>query len=170
MSKNLYLIFWQKSYFNIYTKRITFPFLQICICLLFILLVRFDNNFFFYNLFFLKLSNLISTKQFTNEKMAKKSKHSLPILYHASIVFFPRWIFLLFNKSLKFWITNWWNTRQSETFLNDIQEKSILEQFIKVDELFLVDEMIKEYLKTHLQKFRVEIHKETIQLIKMHNK
>ncbi|KAJ6997738.1 envelope membrane protein [Populus alba x Populus x berolinensis] len=29
--------------------------------------------------------------------------------------------------------------------------------------------MIKEYPETHLQKFRIGIHKETIQLIKMHN-
>ena len=31
-----------------------------------------------------------------------------------------------------------------------------------------MDEMIKEYSKTHLQKLRVGIQKETIQLIKMH--
>ena len=100
--------------------------------------------------------------------MAKK-KAFTPLLYLASIVFLPWWISLSFNKSLKSWITNWWNTRQSETFLNDIQEKSILEQFIEVEELFLLDEMIKEYPETHLQKLRIGIHKETIQLIKMHN-
>ena len=32
-----------------------------------------------------------------------------------------------------------------------------------------MDEMIKEYPETHLQKPRIEIYKETIQLIKMHN-
>ncbi|KAA3468987.1 envelope membrane protein [Gossypium australe] len=58
---------------------------------------------------------------------------------------------------------------QSETFLNDIQEKSILEQFIEVEELFLLDEMIKEYPETHLQKLLIGIQKETIQLIKLHN-
>ncbi|TYH32208.1 hypothetical protein ES288_A01G234100v1 [Gossypium darwinii] len=85
--------------------------------------------------------------------MAKK-KAFTPLLYLASIVFLPWWISLSFNKSLKSWITNWWDTRQSETFLNDIQEKSILEQFIEVEELFLLDEMIKEYPETHLQKLR----------------
>nr|YP_009573918.1 chloroplast envelope membrane protein [Firmiana simplex]YP_010310640.1 chloroplast envelope membrane protein [Firmiana calcarea]YP_010465655.1 chloroplast envelope membrane protein [Firmiana hainanensis]YP_010959705.1 envelope membrane carbon uptake protein [Firmiana daweishanensis]QWW90283.1 hypothetical protein [Firmiana danxiaensis]QBM31112.1 chloroplast envelope membrane protein [Firmiana simplex]UDY71748.1 chloroplast envelope membrane protein [Firmiana simplex]UMY76174.1 chloroplast len=100
--------------------------------------------------------------------MAKK-KAFTPLLCLASIVFLPWWISLSFNKSLKSWITNWWNTRQSETFLNDIQEKSILEQFIEVEELFLLDEMIQEYPETHLQKLRIGIHKETIQLIKMHN-
>nr|QYC35502.1 envelope membrane protein [Aristotelia chilensis]UDH57093.1 chloroplast envelope membrane protein [Aristotelia chilensis] len=100
--------------------------------------------------------------------MAKK-KAFIPLLYLASIVFLPWWISLSFNKSLESWVTNWWNTKQSETFLNDIQEKSILEKFIELEELFLLDEMIKEYSETHLQKLPIGIHKETIQLIKMHN-
>nr|YP_008575805.1 envelope membrane protein [Eucalyptus regnans]AGC57044.1 envelope membrane protein [Eucalyptus regnans] len=98
-----------------------------------------------------------------------KKKAFLPLLYLTSIVFLPWWISLSFNKSLAFWITNWWNTRQSETFLTDIQEKSILEKFIELEELLLLDEMIKEYPETHLQTLRIGIHKETIQLIKMHN-
>nr|YP_009872623.1 chloroplast envelope membrane protein [Dipentodon sinicus]QKT26864.1 chloroplast envelope membrane protein [Dipentodon sinicus] len=98
-----------------------------------------------------------------------KKKKLIPLLYLASIVFFPWWISLSFNKSLKSWVTNWWNTRQSETFLNDIQEKSILEKFIELEELFLLDEMIKEYPETHLQKLHIGIHKETIQLIKMYD-
>ncbi|KAG8472914.1 hypothetical protein CXB51_034800 [Gossypium anomalum] len=96
--------------------------------------------------------------------MAKK-KAFTPLLYLAYIVFLPWWISLSFNKSLKSWITNWWDTRQSETFLNDIQEKSILEQFIEVEELFLLDEMIKEYPETHLQKLRIGIQKETHTLV-----
>nr|YP_010216592.1 envelope membrane protein [Stachyurus chinensis]YP_010216676.1 envelope membrane protein [Stachyurus retusus]YP_010216760.1 envelope membrane protein [Stachyurus yunnanensis]YP_010571585.1 envelope membrane protein [Stachyurus himalaicus]UBS93672.1 envelope membrane protein [Stachyurus chinensis]UBS93756.1 envelope membrane protein [Stachyurus chinensis]UBS93840.1 envelope membrane protein [Stachyurus retusus]UBS93924.1 envelope membrane protein [Stachyurus yunnanensis]UZH32845.1 envelop len=102
------------------------------------------------------------------KKMAKK-KAFIPLLYLASIVFLPWWISLSFNKSLESWVTNLWNTRQSETFLNDIQEKRILEKFIELEELFLLDEMIKEYPQTHLQKLRIGIQKETIQLIKMHN-
>nr|YP_010503844.1 chloroplast envelope membrane protein [Chrysosplenium serreanum]UXE32393.1 chloroplast envelope membrane protein [Chrysosplenium serreanum] len=66
-------------------------------------------------------------------------------------------------------VTNWWNTRQSKMFLNDIQENNILEKFIELEELFLLNEMIKEYPETHLQKLSLEIHNETIQLIKMHN-
>nr|YP_010226432.1 envelope membrane protein [Eucalyptus fasciculosa]UDD82188.1 envelope membrane protein [Eucalyptus fasciculosa] len=98
-----------------------------------------------------------------------KKKAFLPLLYLTSIVFLPWWISLSFKKSLEFWITNRWNTRQSETFLTDIQEKSILEKFIELEELLLLDEMIKEYPETHLQTLRIGIHKETIQLIKMHN-
>nr|YP_009678642.1 envelope membrane protein [Parnassia trinervis]YP_010272947.1 envelope membrane protein [Parnassia viridiflora]YP_010456300.1 envelope membrane protein [Parnassia filchneri]QDI95286.1 envelope membrane protein [Parnassia trinervis]QXT43479.1 envelope membrane protein [Parnassia trinervis]UJJ83435.1 envelope membrane protein [Parnassia viridiflora]UUA65698.1 envelope membrane protein [Parnassia trinervis]UUA65788.1 envelope membrane protein [Parnassia trinervis] len=98
--------------------------------------------------------------------MEKKKAFTL-LLYLASIVFFPWWVSFSFQKSLESWVTNWWNTREFETFLNDLQEKTILEKFIELDELFLLEEMIKEYPETHLQK--LGIHKETIQLIKMHN-
>ncbi|KAL8214091.1 hypothetical protein R6Q57_003540, partial [Mikania cordata] len=54
--------------------------------------------------------------------MAKK-KAFTPLLYLASIVFFPWWISLL-------------------TFLNDIEEKSILEKFIELEELLFLEEMI----------------------------
>jgi hypothetical protein len=98
-----------------------------------------------------------------------KKKAFTPLLYLASIVFLPWWISLSFNKCLKSWVINWWNTSQSETFLNDIQEKDILEKFIELEELVLLDEMIKEYSETHLQKIGIGIHKETIQLIKIYN-
>nr|WOK78806.1 envelope membrane protein [Hydrangea platyarguta] len=100
--------------------------------------------------------------------MAKK-KAFTPLLYLASIVFLPWCISLSFNKSLESWVTNWWNTRQSETFLTDMQEKSILEKFIELEELLLLEEMINEYSEIHLQKLRIGIYKETIQLIKIHN-
>nr|YP_001294364.1 envelope membrane protein [Dioscorea elephantipes]A6MML9.1 RecName: Full=Potassium/proton antiporter CemA; AltName: Full=Chloroplast envelope membrane protein A; Short=CemA [Dioscorea elephantipes]ABR01442.1 chloroplast envelope membrane protein [Dioscorea elephantipes] len=99
----------------------------------------------------------------------KKKKALISIPYLVSIVFLPWWVSLSFNKSLEPWITNWWNSEQSETFLNDIQEKNVLERFIELEELFLLDEMIKENPETHIQKFRIEIHKQTIQLIKTHN-
>nr|UUA70323.1 envelope membrane protein [Parnassia chinensis] len=98
--------------------------------------------------------------------MEKKKAFTL-LLYLASIVFLPWWVSFSFQKNLESWVTNWWNTREFDTFLNDLQEKTILEKFIELDELFLLEEMIKEYPETHLQK--LGIHKETIQLIKMHN-
>nr|UYP38846.1 chloroplast envelope membrane protein [Narthecium californicum] len=100
----------------------------------------------------------------------KKKKASTFLPYLASIVFLPWWVSFSLNKSLEPWVTNWWNTSQSETFLNDIQEKNnVLERFIELEELFLLDEMIKESPETHIQKLRIGIHKETIQLVKTHN-
>nr|YP_010118289.1 chloroplast envelope membrane protein [Pilea peploides]QQY85909.1 chloroplast envelope membrane protein [Pilea peploides] len=102
--------------------------------------------------------------------MAKK-KAFISRLYLASLVFLPWWISLSFpfNKSLKSWVNNWWNTRPSEIFLNDIEEKGILKKFIELEELSLFDEMLKEYPEGSLQKLHAVVYKETIQLIKMHN-
>ncbi|KAK9660003.1 hypothetical protein RND81_O281600 [Saponaria officinalis] len=99
----------------------------------------------------------------------EKKKTFIAFLYLVSIVFLPWWIALSCQKSLEFWVTNWWNTKQSETFFNDIQEKSFIEKFIEFEELHLLDEMVKEYPETHLQKLCMGIHNETIQLIKMYN-
>nr|YP_009514260.1 envelope membrane protein [Helixanthera parasitica]AXB38567.1 envelope membrane protein [Helixanthera parasitica]QQY86311.1 envelope membrane protein [Helixanthera parasitica] len=98
-----------------------------------------------------------------------KNKVFIHILSLISLVFFPWWISLSFNKSMESWSINWWNKRQSETFLNDIQETSILEKFIELERLLLLDEMINESSETHIQKLNIGIHKETVQLIKMYN-
>nr|AWI73537.1 envelope membrane protein [Tonduzia stenophylla] len=97
--------------------------------------------------------------------MAKK-KAFTPLV---SIVFLPWWLSLSFKKSLESWVTNWWNAGQSEIFLNDIQERGILEKFIELEELLVLDEMIEEYSETRLHKLRIGVQKETIQLIKIHN-
>jgi len=100
--------------------------------------------------------------------MAKK-KAFTPLFYLASIVFLPWWISFSVNKCLESWVTNWWNTGQSEIFLNNIQEKSLLEKFIELEELLFLDEMIKEYSETHLEEFGIGIHNETMQLAKIQN-
>nr|QIS91210.1 envelope membrane protein [Bertiera longithyrsa] len=98
-----------------------------------------------------------------------KKKAFTPLLYLVSIVFLPWWLSLSFNKSLESWVNNWWNAGQSEIFLNDIQEKSILEKFIELEELLVLDELIEEYSEIHLQKLRIGIQKEAIQLINIYN-
>ena len=103
--------------------------------------------------------------------MTKKNA-SITLRYLSSIVFLvflPWWISLSFNKSLESWVNNWWNTRPSEIFLNDIQEKNILKKFIELEELSLFDEILKEYPERRLQKLHIGVYNETIQLIKMHN-
>nr|QXO03869.1 envelope membrane carbon uptake protein [Goodyera nankoensis] len=97
----------------------------------------------------------------------KKALASLP--YLVSIFFLPWWVSLSFNKCIETWVLNWWNTGQSKIILNDIQEKNVIEKFLELEELFLLDEMIKEYSETHMQRLRIGMHKETIQLVKRHN-
>jgi hypothetical protein len=98
-----------------------------------------------------------------------KKKTFIPLFYLVFLVFLPWWVFLSFNKKIESWVTNWWNLEKSEIFLNDIQEKSIVEKFIELEELLFLEEMIKEYSEIHLQKLHIGIHMETIQLIKIHN-
>nr|YP_010734418.1 envelope membrane carbon uptake protein [Euphorbia makinoi]WEH01192.1 envelope membrane carbon uptake protein [Euphorbia makinoi] len=98
-----------------------------------------------------------------------EKKTFIPLLYLIYIVFFPWWISFLFKKSFESWVINWCNTSKSEIFLNDIQENFFLEKFIELEELTRLDEIIKEYPEIHLQKFPIEIQKQTIQLIKIHN-
>ena len=101
-------------------------------------------------------------------KMQKKKAFN-PLLYLTSIVFLSWSISFSFKKSMESLVIHWWNAEQSEVFLNDIQEKSALEKFIELEELLFLDEMIKESPDIHIQKLRIGIHKETIQLVKMYN-
>nr|YP_009109289.1 chloroplast envelope membrane protein [Corallorhiza odontorhiza]AIW51758.1 chloroplast envelope membrane protein [Corallorhiza odontorhiza] len=101
--------------------------------------------------------------------MEKKNKALASLPYLVSILFLPWWVSFSFNKCLETWVLNWWNTRQSEILLNDIQEKNVLEKFMELEELYFLDEMIKEYSETHMQRFRIGMHKETIQLFQRQN-
>nr|YP_010692243.1 chloroplast envelope membrane protein [Utricularia adpressa]UWM94327.1 chloroplast envelope membrane protein [Utricularia adpressa] len=98
-----------------------------------------------------------------------KTKAFTTLFYLASIVFLPWWLSLSFTKSMESWVTNWSNTGKSEIFFNAIQEKFFLEKFRELEEILFLDQMIKEYSETPLKKFSIEIHKETIQLIKIYN-
>ena len=96
-----------------------------------------------------------------------KKKHFPSIFYIYSLL--PWCISFTFKKSLESWFINWWNSTQSEIFLNDIKEKSILNKFIELEELFFIDDMLKECPKTYIQNLCTKIYKETIQLIKTQN-
>nr|YP_009558952.1 chloroplast envelope membrane protein [Calypso bulbosa var. occidentalis]QBA90979.1 chloroplast envelope membrane protein [Calypso bulbosa var. occidentalis] len=99
----------------------------------------------------------------------KKKKVLASLPYLVSILFLPWWVSLSFKKCLETWVLNWWNTRQSEILLNDIQEKDVLEKFMELEELFLLDEVIKEYSEIHMQRLHIGMHKETIQLVQKQN-
>nr|YP_009679101.1 chloroplast envelope membrane protein [Teucrium mascatense]QDF64457.1 chloroplast envelope membrane protein [Teucrium mascatense] len=93
---------------------------------------------------------------------------------HSSFVF---WIYsistlvdfsLIYYKYgiLGYYLVEYWAIRN---FFVCYSRKSILEKFIELEEILFLEEIIKEYSETHLQKLPIEIHKETIQLIKIHN-
>ena len=92
-----------------------------------------------------------------------KKKAFTPLLYLASLVFFcPGGSLYHLIKVWNLGLLIGGNTKQFETFLNAIQEKIILEKLVELEELFFLDEMIKECPETHLQTLRMGIHKETI--------
>nr|YP_010361675.1 envelope membrane carbon uptake protein [Triadenum breviflorum]UNQ87236.1 envelope membrane carbon uptake protein [Triadenum breviflorum] len=99
----------------------------------------------------------------------KNKKAFIFVLYLTSLVLLPSCISFLVHKSVEFWVIHFENTSQSEIVFNTIQEKSMIEKFIELKELFLLDEMIKEYPEPRRQKFIITMHKETLQLIKMYN-
>nr|YP_010954391.1 envelope membrane protein [Terniopsis heterostaminata]WMV01941.1 envelope membrane protein [Terniopsis heterostaminata] len=99
----------------------------------------------------------------------KKKKAFISILYLTSIIVLPWCISFVFNKTVEPWVFNSLNTSQSELFVNTIQETRIIEKFIELKDLFLLDEMLKEYPETHLQNFVIPLQRETIQLIQMYN-
>nr|YP_009994312.1 chloroplast envelope membrane protein [Cuscuta nitida]QNP08432.1 chloroplast envelope membrane protein [Cuscuta nitida] len=98
-----------------------------------------------------------------------KKKAFTPVFYLSFLLFLPWWIDFSFNKCLRYWPTHWWNTRQSEMFLTTIQEKSLLEKFLELEEFLFLDEIIKKEFETYPQEFHIEIQKEAIQLIKIQN-
>nr|YP_009994505.1 chloroplast envelope membrane protein [Cuscuta pedicellata]QNP08626.1 chloroplast envelope membrane protein [Cuscuta pedicellata] len=96
-----------------------------------------------------------------------KNKVFTPLFYLAFIVFLPWGIYFLLNKCMGSWTTNWWTTRESEILSTNINENSLLEKFIQFEEFLLLDEIIKKDTETYPQEFRIGIHKEAIQLIKI---
>ncbi|CAA7396020.1 unnamed protein product [Spirodela intermedia] len=62
-----------------------------------------------------------------------------------------------------------WQVMSLSEMVSELTKKNVLEKFIELEELFLLNEMIKEHPETHLQNLRIGIHKETVQLVKIHN-
>nr|YP_009673670.1 chloroplast envelope membrane protein [Cuscuta carnosa]QDF46386.1 chloroplast envelope membrane protein [Cuscuta carnosa] len=98
-----------------------------------------------------------------------QKKTLTPLLYLSFLVFLPWWIYLALNQCMGSWLTYWWNTRQSELFLNMIQENSILEKFVEFEDFIFVDEVIKKNFPTDPQNFNKQIFEEAIQFIKIQN-
>nr|YP_009531751.1 chloroplast enveloppe membrane protein [Leiosporoceros dussii]AXZ70876.1 chloroplast enveloppe membrane protein [Leiosporoceros dussii] len=90
------------------------------------------------------------------------------IQYMGCLIFFP-WIISFYLKEwlLKPWIHFWWDAHQYQIFLNSFQEERVLEGLQEVEELLWLDKLVSNLPKTQSQD--LEIHKETIQLIKLYN-
>nr|YP_009673834.1 chloroplast envelope membrane protein [Cuscuta bonafortunae]QDF46556.1 chloroplast envelope membrane protein [Cuscuta bonafortunae] len=98
-----------------------------------------------------------------------QKKTLTPILYLSFLVFLPWWIYLALNQCMGSWLTDWWNTKQSELFLNHIQENIILEKFVELEDFLFLDEVIKKKFPADPQTFQKKMYEEAIQLIKIQN-
>lgn len=105
-----------------------------------------------------------------HELKVAKYKVSASLQYLAFLVFLPWGISISFQEGLGPWVTNWWNTGQSKIFFSYLQEENALERFGEIEELFLLERMVEDSSETHSQDLRIEIHRKTIQLVKMYNK
>lgn len=104
-----------------------------------------------------------------HELEVSEYKASASLRYLACLVVLPWVIPISLRKGLEPWVTNWWNTVKSQKIFDYLQEQNALGRFEKIEELFLLERMVEDSLGTHSQSIRIEIHKETIQLVEMYN-
>jgi hypothetical protein len=96
-------------------------------------------------------------------------KASASLQYLACLVVLPWVIPISLRKGLEPWVTNWWNTGQSQKFFYYLQEENVLGRFEKIEELFMLERMVEDSSRIDSKDLRIEIHKETIQLVEMYN-
>jgi hypothetical protein len=91
--------------------------------------------------------------------------------YMLFLLFFP-WGLSIFFKFLFLepWLKTWWNTYQFQIFINSFQEEIALKRLQQIEELVWLDKIMVNSLKELLsQDLNIEIHKKTIQLVKIYN-
>lgn len=70
---------------------------------------------------------------------------------------------------LESYIEQWWNTSQSQIFLNISQEEKALKRLQNVEELLWLDIAINESSNNYPQDFKSQIHERTIELANYYN-
>jgi hypothetical protein len=104
-----------------------------------------------------------------HELEVAKYKATASLRYLACLVVLPWVIPISLRKGLEPWVTNWWNTGQSQKIFYYLQEENVLGRFEKIEKLFLLERMVEDFSGTDSKDLRIEIHKETIQLVEMYN-
>nr|YP_009549544.1 chloroplast envelope membrane protein [Histiopteris incisa]AYW16703.1 chloroplast envelope membrane protein [Histiopteris incisa] len=73
------------------------------------------------------------------------------------------------NWFLEPWIRSWWNTPQTQVFINPLQEEKALKQLRKVEALLWLDDATGNFADTQLQNYDANVYSETIRLAIMYN-
>ncbi|YP_001806631.1 envelope membrane protein (chloroplast) [Cryptomeria japonica] len=104
-----------------------------------------------------------------HELEVAKYKTFASLQYLTCLIVLPWAISISLQNSLESWVTNWWNTGQSKKIFDYLQEENAIRKFEKIEELFLLEIMVKDYSETPSQDIRVEMQKKMIQLVKIYN-
>ena len=96
--------------------------------------------------------------------------------YMICLIIFP-WLFSLLFQTFLFkpLVENWWNTRQSQVFLNISQEQKALTRLQDIEELVWLDMVISspQILTSHQysteKDLSSQIHKKTVELVNLYN-
>uniref|UniRef100_A0AB39U2Z5 Potassium/proton antiporter CemA n=1 Tax=Ophioglossum hongii TaxID=3238578 RepID=A0AB39U2Z5_9MONI len=90
--------------------------------------------------------------------------------YIGCLLVFPFVISSLSNRWIvEPWIKFWWNTSQSQIFLNSIQEEEALEKLRELEELLWLDEVTKGSEDIHTQDLGMKFQDKTLELVAIYN-
>nr|YP_009462975.1 envelope membrane protein [Chamaecyparis hodginsii]AQM39100.1 envelope membrane protein [Chamaecyparis hodginsii]AUW35173.1 envelope membrane protein [Chamaecyparis hodginsii]QNT11731.1 chloroplast envelope membrane protein [Chamaecyparis hodginsii]UFP91831.1 envelope membrane protein [Chamaecyparis hodginsii] len=104
-----------------------------------------------------------------HELEVAKYKALASLQYLTFLIVLPWGISISLQNSLESWVTNWWNTDQSKKIFDYLQQEDTIRKFEKIEELFLLEIMMKDSSETHSQDIRVEMQKKMIQLVLIYN-
>nr|YP_010383623.1 chloroplast envelope membrane protein [Crepidomanes minutum]UEQ13200.1 chloroplast envelope membrane protein [Crepidomanes minutum] len=92
------------------------------------------------------------------------------IQYIGYLLFFPFIIPITLNSwFLEPWIRNWWNTSQSQIFINLFQEEKALKRLQEVEGLAWLNEMLTDSVDTQSQDYRAIVYDKTTQSVIIYN-
>lgn len=120
-----------------------------------------------------ELMNQSSSLALLQEFRLVKYQALASLQYIGCLIIIPLTISILVQKCfLEPWITNWWNSYQSQLFLTSFQEEKALEKLQQIEELFWLDKiMASSTLETQPQNSLNGdiIHQQTVELVKYYN-
>nr|YP_009560136.1 chloroplast envelope membrane protein [Vandenboschia speciosa]AZZ71261.1 chloroplast envelope membrane protein [Vandenboschia speciosa] len=106
---------------------------------------------------------------FTKIELAKYQALA-SIQYIGCLLFFPSIIPIILNHwFLEPWIRDWWNTSQSQIFINLFQEEKALKRLQEVEGLAWLNEMLTDSVDTQSQNYDAIVYDKTIQSVIIYN-
>nr|YP_010958426.1 envelope membrane protein [Vandenboschia auriculata]ALO81733.1 envelope membrane protein [Vandenboschia auriculata] len=116
-----------------------------------------------------ELANQSGLLLFTKIELAKYQALA-SIQYIGCLLFFPSIIPIILNRwFLEPWIRDWWNTSQSQLFINLFQEEKALKRLQEVEGLAWLNEMLTDSVDTQSENYDAIVYDKTIQSVIIYN-